>query len=337
MKIECPQCGVSGTLDDAYAGRKIRCPKCKTLFQAGGLPEAASTIVGNESIPPSMSSDPESVQEATEHSAAEDEGAVSAAEKMEAAPEIPPVEPEAKETTKDDVPPVPPPAARSHVKREQTYGSDGRFTVGALISRSWELTNGVKGPILGGLAVMYGVSMVIVSVITFLIMVVNVDENGLLANLFNIVNSVLSMIFTAGIMYMGVLRANGKPVAWRDVFAGFPLSGQIIVASLLQMVLVMIGFALLILPGIYLMVGYMMTFPLMIDRSMTPWQAMEASRKAIHKVWWKIFGLYLVMILILLISTIPLGIGLIWTAPMSVVLCGMVYVMLFNGAGEKNS
>jgi uncharacterized membrane protein len=228
---------------------------------------------------------------------------------------------------------MPPPKAGPEATREQPYQFDGSFTVGALIGRAWELTNGVKGSLLGGMAVMYGVSLVIVGLLTLLITAVNVDENGILVNLFNIVNSALSMIFTAGIMYMGVLRATGRQVVWKDVFAGFPMAGQIIVASLLQMVLVMIGFALLILPGIYLMVGYMMTFPLMIDRSMTPWQAMECSRKAIHKVWWKIFGLYLVVMLILFISAIPLGIGLIWTAPLSIVLCGVVYCRLFGDRG----
>ncbi|SHO48336.1 zinc-ribbon domain-containing protein [Desulfopila aestuarii] len=330
MKIECPHCGVRGTLDDAYAGRKIRCPKCKTLFQVGGQQEVTPPIGEQDSVPPPMPPDPETVQEVTEQTAAEAESTTPAAEKPEAVEEAAPPEPDTTQVKQDEVPPMPPPKARPHATREQTYGSDVRFTVGGLISRAWELTNGVKGPLLGGLAVMYGVSMVIVGVITFLIMALNIDENGILANLLNIVNSALSMIFTAGLMYMGVLRATGRQVIWKDVFAGFPISGQIIVASLLQMILVMIGFALLILPGIYLMVGYLMTFPLMLDRSMTPWQAMEASRKAIHKVWWKIFGLYLIVMLILCISAIPFGIGLIWTAPMSIVLCGVVYTMLFK-------
>jgi len=337
MKIECPHCGVSGTLDDAYVGRKIRCPKCKSLFEAGGQTEVASTTRENESVSPPIPPEPETVQETTEQSADETEITSPVSEKVESLQEAPLAEPEATQASKNEVPPMPPPEERAYGTRKQTYGPAGRFTVGALISRAWELTNGVKGPILGGITVMYGASLVIVGVITVLIMVVNIDENGILANLLNIVNSALSMIFTAGIMYMGVLRATGRPVIWKDVFTGFPISGQIIVASLLQMVLVMIGFALLILPGIYLMVGYMMTFPLMIDRSMTPWEAMETSRKAIHKVWWKIFGLYLLVMLILFISAIPLGIGLIWTAPMSVVLCGVVYTMLFNGDDEKNS
>jgi uncharacterized membrane protein len=86
----------------------------------------------------------------------------------------------------------------------------------------------------------------------------------------------------------------------------------------------------LILPGIYLTVGYAMTVPLIVDRKMSPWQAMEASRKAIHGEWWKIFGLFLVVGLIFMVSALPLGLGFIWTWPMFVVLGGLVYRALFG-------
>ncbi|RUM40555.1 MAG: hypothetical protein DSY80_10060, partial [Desulfocapsa sp.] len=32
MKIDCPHCGVHGTVDDSLAGRKLRCPKCSKVF-----------------------------------------------------------------------------------------------------------------------------------------------------------------------------------------------------------------------------------------------------------------------------------------------------------------
>jgi uncharacterized membrane protein len=73
-----------------------------------------------------------------------------------------------------------------------------------------------------------------------------------------------------------------------------------------------------------------MTVPLIVDRKMSPWQAMEASRKAIHGEWWKFFGLFIVMGIIFMISSLPLGLGFIWTWPMFVVLGGVVYRSLFG-------
>jgi len=76
--------------------------------------------------------------------------------------------------------------------------------------------------------------------------------------------------------------------------------------------------------------------PLILDQEMSAWEAMEASRKAIHKVWWKVAGTLFLMGLIYTVSALPLGIGLIWTVPMFIVLGGVIYRCLFDvGPQEK--
>ena len=32
MRIKCPHCGVSGNADRSQSGRKVACPKCRTIF-----------------------------------------------------------------------------------------------------------------------------------------------------------------------------------------------------------------------------------------------------------------------------------------------------------------
>lgn len=34
MKLHCPHCGVKGSADDSYLGRKVKCPKCQGVFEA---------------------------------------------------------------------------------------------------------------------------------------------------------------------------------------------------------------------------------------------------------------------------------------------------------------
>jgi uncharacterized membrane protein len=143
----------------------------------------------------------------------------------------------------------------------------------------------------------------------------------------------LLALFIAGLLIMGVRKVAGERISWTMIFKGFSCAAKIIVATIMQSILVAIGFLLLILPGIYLAVGYTMTIPLIIDKGLSPWQAMEMSRKAVHKVWWKVAGLFSVMGLIYLGSLIPLGIGLIWTWPMFIILVGVVYRFLF---GKEN-
>jgi uncharacterized membrane protein len=143
-------------------------------------------------------------------------------------------------------------------------------------------------------------------------------------------SNAVMMVFSAGIINIAIRKLAGETVGWKMVFDGIPVAGKLIVAGILQTLLIMIGFLLLILPGIYLCIGYCMTIPLIVDRKMSPWQAMEASRKAVHGEWWKIFGLFLVMGLIAFFASLPLGLGLIWVWPMMVVCGALIYRTLFG-------
>lgn len=387
MKMQCPHCGVKGTLDDAYVGRKIQCPRCATMFLIGHEPElAADEVVTEENTPPPQPKEPGTAgtaESAGVEPFADDAPDVAAAEMAksgieggsgqeevagveggngpavpeQAGLESPPAQEErpaaadkgaepAKDTTGDREPPsvsigsgdVAAPAPTPAVSPDRVSPAPDQnavyrsrsFSLGQALGRSWDLTRGVKAPIWGGLLITYGVMLVLFSILTALISVFGVSEEGLVSTIGELTGSALSALFTAGLMYMGVKRATGRKVIWKDVFSGFEVSAKILIAVFLQMLLVTIGFVLLILPGIYLMIGYLLTFPLIIDKKMSPWQAMEASRKAIHTVWWKIFGLYLLIGLICCISAMPFGIGLIWTLPMAVILCGVVYDYLFT-------
>ena len=110
---------------------------------------------------------------------------------------------------------------------------------------------------------------------------------------------------------------------------GFSYTSKIAVATILQSLMVIIGFMLLVLPGIYLMVAYQMTLPLIVDQGMSPWQAMEKSRKGLHKIWWKVAGLMLIMSLLYVATILTLGIAMIWILPLHIILVGVVYKYLF--------
>ena len=206
-------------------------------------------------------------------------------------------------------------------------------SIGALVSEAWEKTRGAKGPIWAGSAVMYAVMIIVFAGASLLLPQQGggMGMAGMGADfLLQMISNAVMAIFFAGIVNMGIRKVAGSQVGWRMVLDGLPIAGKLAVAGILQSLLIMIGFFLLILPGIYLTIGYSMTLPLIIDRGMSPWEAMEASRKAVHKEWWKIFALFLVMGLLLCLATLPFGIGLIWVWPMTVILGALVYRALFG-------
>lgn len=220
---------------------------------------------------------------------------------------------------------------------EVEFISDTDFSVGELIKEAWQQVKGVKGTIWGAMLVL----ILTVSAFTFGGMAASqsLGEGGNTATVAGInlgsqlIGNWLSMLMTGGIMLIGVRHALGQRVSWRMVFAGFSKWLSMTIAIVLQTVLVLIGFMLLIIPGIYLTIGYALALPLILDKGMGPWEALEASRKAIHKKWWTVFGLYVVMTLFAMIATIPAGLGLIWVIPMYFVLIGVLYVRFF-GSGE---
>ena len=220
----------------------------------------------------------------------------------------------------------------------ELIGAKGRKNSGlnivTAIKDAWEETQGAKGSIWAGSAVMYLVMLLTGAAGMFLLPAQGRDLNSVMGMVSNALIltllDLISIIFLSGLIYMGVRKVAGDTLSWKMIFKGFKSFGKVFIAIILQTLLVSIGFLLLIVPGIYLAVGYCLTFPLILDRGLSPWQAMETSRKAIHKVWWKVLGLMFLMGLICSASSLLLGIGLIWTIPMSIVLWGVVFRSLFG-------
>jgi uncharacterized membrane protein len=73
----------------------------------------------------------------------------------------------------------------------------------------------------------------------------------------------------------------------------------------------------------------------MIDRNIGIWEALEASRKAITKHWFKIFFLYLTMAVMCLLASLPLLIGLIWMLPLFFIVHGILYKKMFGVASVQ--
>lgn len=141
--------------------------------------------------------------------------------------------------------------------------------------------------------------------------------------------------FLAGIVMMGVRRSVDLPISYNEVFAYFAYALPLVIAAVLMSLLMMLGFILLVIPGIYLAVAYIFTVPLIADKNLGAWEAMETSRSAVTRHWFKIFFTLVIMGLIFMVSLIPLGLGLIWAYPMMVSVMGVMYRETF-GVSQGN-
>jgi uncharacterized membrane protein len=117
----------------------------------------------------------------------------------------------------------------------------------------------------------------------------------------------------------------GQSFQFSDFFKGFNYFLPLFLAGLASGIIVSIGLVLLIIPGIYLAVGYMLTTFLIVDYRMEFWQAMETSRKIVTKNWFSVFVFALALFAINVLGALALGVGLLVSAPVTALAASIAY------------
>ena len=212
--------------------------------------------------------------------------------------------------------------------------NDYDFDIMELVKAGWERINGVKTQFVAGFAI-YIAAAIVVQMVLGLVFPQGTTEapNFLNQQIVGILSYPVLMPIMAGVMMMAIKHSRGEAVDFKSVFDYFHLTGKLALAGILIYVFTMIGFVLLILPAIYVSVAYAFTVPLIVDKNMEVWEAMEHSRKTVTKHWFKVAGLMGLLSIAMFISIIPLGVGLVWTVPlMFVTLYGLAYPIMFDGA-----
>lgn len=132
-----------------------------------------------------------------------------------------------------------------------------------------------------------------------------------------IVNFVLSPILSAGYYIVALQIAKNRPKNFSDFFRGFNQFLQLFLVYIVGTILTIIGFTLLIIPGIYLGVAYGFSNLFVIEKKLSFWSALEASRKLITRKWFSFLGLFVVIFLMNLAGLLLFGIGLLVTIPLT--------------------
>ncbi len=187
----------------------------------------------------------------------------------------------------------------------------GNVDIGGALSRGWELLQAHMAVLVGGTILAWLVSV------------------GL--SFVPILGWVVGFILLGSVDYMFLRRIRGEEVQIGDVFAGFNLAMvNLAMAGLVKALLVTIGLILCVLPGIYLAVAYVFALPLVIDKKLEFWPAMEVSRRVVHAHWWSMLALVIVLGLVGLSGVLLCGVGLAITVPLASAALMYVYEDLFG-------
>jgi len=216
-----------------------------------------------------------------------------------------------------------------------SYGSDSidsilrrdyTVKIGKYISEGWELFKKNAGGFVG---------------FTVVVILINLAL-GKVQQSASPLGSLLSLLISgplnAGAFIVAFKLLRNRQTAFGDFFKGFNNYLPLFLVSLVSGIFIFLGCLLLLIPGIYLAVSYLFAMPLVIDKKMNFWDAMEVSRKVITKNWFAFFGFVLVIVLINIAGVIPLGLGLLVTIPLSTCAIAAAYadvIGLPNGSSAE--
>ena len=129
-----------------------------------------------------------------------------------------------------------------------------------------------------------------------------------------------------GGFYLACLRRQrGEDVSPTEVFCGFKIAFvQLLLTGLVSMLLTEFSACCLILPAVYLTVAWAFALPLVADKKMSFWPAMELSRKVVTRVWFEAFGLLLIAFLPLLIFQV-----------FNLIMTGKFFLGLYDEANQN--
>jgi hypothetical protein len=184
------------------------------------------------------------------------------------------------------------------------------------------------------------------------------DQNSWLYTITQGIFAVIFFLFEMGFIYIGVERALDKPITyqlmwqvfeWRTalrligysivqfviwmsysfvVGLGFLislLSMMIHMPLILRIAFIAIVIGILVFILIYISVRIYLTRAFILDKKLDLFTSLRASYTITYANFWRIIFIGFISVLILLLSLIPLGIGLIWSIPFIFILYGTVY------------
>jgi uncharacterized membrane protein len=217
---------------------------------------------------------------------------------------------------------------------------DYELDIGHCISRGWELVKNNFWPTVGTttlvLLLMGAINQVFGlfshSAINGMIVQHQFSPVGIfVVVLVTIISAPVYTIFTAGLFRFYLKLIRGEKAAIGDAFSGFgPQLGQLTLLSLVQIVLLLVGYLLCVIPGIYLAVAWYFAIPLVIDKGLGFWEAMELSRKLVNKHWFVVFAFLIVYGLLALAGIVACFIGIFVTMPIGFAALMYAYETIFS-------
>ena len=141
-----------------------------------------------------------------------------------------------------------------------------------------------------------------------------------------IVGFFVQLFLGLGFTAMALKQSKNISVRFNDLTAQGGIFIQYILGYILSTIIIVIGFVLLIIPGIIWSIKYMfLSYAIVDNKKLSGREAMKVSKHLTKGVKWKLFGFMIVLFFFNLLGLLALGVGLLATLPASQIALAHVY------------
>jgi len=207
-------------------------------------------------------------------------------------------------------------------------GRDYVLDIRHCVHRGWEFVRGDFWPVVGVTALIMALLSAASSFGEVSRSVGNVHFNS------SVLGILLGGPLMGGLYLYFLKKIRGERARVETAFSGFSHSLlHLILASFVTGVLTVLGFLFFVVPGIYLLVAWFFTLPLVIDKRIDFWPAMRLSLLTITRHWWKFLGFLVVLLLVNLLGVLACGFGVFVSLPVSIAALMYAYEDIVNAPG----
>lgn len=226
-----------------------------------------------------------------------------------------------------------PPAGPTGGSIERTLDGRAELEIGAVLREAWQLTDGVKTPIVGGLLLMYGVLFAVTMLVETLFAVE--EQSYLEGALIQLATMMIIYPFMAGVFMFGLRHSVGEPVAFKDQFGYYGEVLPIVAVGALQSLVTFAGLLLFVVPGIYLMFALSLAIPLRVERGLPINDCLFMSLRLVNRKFFEVTVLTLAGLALTVIGFVSV-VGWIWTVPWTLMIFSLIYRQLagYQRAGD---
>lgn len=226
------------------------------------------------------------------------------------------------------------------------------------LSQAWQKTYGAKGSFWVAIIIMFLITLVggLIGSIDALFTVPPIlKEDSPLQIVIGFIFQLINYFLQMGLLYMGLLRAANLSINYKQVFYAFklPVALRLIGTYLIEIAIFFVCIIIMIIPAImrssgvdvpmlvvigcmtiggiafiYFAVRLVFAMAFVLERDSRPFTAIRNSFQVTKGNFWRMLWLIILELLIIIVSAIPLGIGLIWSLPFAYIIYGEAYKRL---------